>query len=464
VLWTAALAACWAGLGRMDDTPGRAGPWIPLALGAAALVAWRDSPTLKALAIGTLLVLLGLAMMRARGGSPRRSGLARQAVGLALSAGEAALGAGRLVARDIRWSELRGDGRARLAASVLRGAALSLPLLLVFGTLLVAADAAFERMMGRVFAVEAHVLAGHVLLAAVVAWIAGGILRTLAFGAERPDPEPVRPAGLSVGIVEAGVALALLNLLFLAFVLVQLPYLFGSAAALREPGAASFAEYARRGFFELVAVAGMVLPLLLLADWTVRRERPAHERAFRAVAGATVALLFVIMASALHRMRLYQGAYGLTELRLYTTAFMLWLGLVLALFAATVLRGRGDRFAFGALVSALGAVVVLHAVNPDAWIVRVNASRARTGVRFDAPYAASLGADAVPALVAALEEAGDGAGRCAAARTLLRRWGHAGDWRSWSLARARAVGAVQARRAELAEMVCEPRGVARPRR
>ena len=54
-----------------------------------------------------------------------------------------------------------------------------------------------------------------------------------------------------------------------------------------------------------------------------------------------VGLLFVIMASGLWRMSLYQQAYGQTELRLYTTAFMVWLGAVLVWFVLTVTVNRG---------------------------------------------------------------------------------------------------------------------------
>lgn len=247
-------------------------------------------------------------------------------------------------------------------------------------------------------------------------------------------------------MVEAGTVLGTLNLLFLAFVLVQLPYFFGAAPA-------GVAEYARRGFFELVTVAALALPLLLFADWIVRRRNRRESLVFRVLSGATVTLLFVIMASALHRMRLYQGAFGLTELRLYTTAFMLWLGVVLALFAATVLRGRRERFAPDALASALAAVALLHPLNPDRMIVRANAARAAEGAAFDARYAATLSADAVPALAAALGPEREGA--CSAARVLVARWGAAGDWRSWSVGRARAVAAVRARRAELEAMACE---------
>ena len=184
----------------------------------------------------------------------------------------------------------------------------------------------------------------------------------------------------------------------------------------------------------------------------LRQERPAHERAFRLLAGGLVALLFVVMASAVQRMRLYQEAYGLTELRLYTTAFMGWLALVFLWLVATVLRGRRERFAFGALVAGFLVLALLDGLNPDALIARTNAARGDILVAssFDDRYAASLSADAVPTLVAALPALPEGK-RPAVARDILRRWSPPArvDWRAWSWGRARAWDAVDANRATL---------------
>lgn len=455
-LWTLALVMTIGALQRWAAADEVEVGWMPLAMTAAVLIAWRDSPTLKALDLAALGVILGLAMFRARGGEVRLAGLAHHAIGVAASAGDAAVGAASLLFRDVRWSEVRTDGAARHGVSVLRGAALAVPLLVVFGSLLAAADERFSRLLGGM-TLDVPALMGHVLFALLVAWIAGGILRTMTLGGEQPGPRVNRPDALALGIVEVGMVIGLLDLLFLAFVIVQLPYFFGTADVVMQPGTTTFSEYARRGFFELVTVAGLVLPLLLMADWLLRRERPGHERVFRILAGAQVALLFVIMGSAMHRMRLYQGAYGLTELRLYTTAFMLWLGVVFAWFGWTVLRGRRERFAWGALTTALEALVLLHVVNPDGMIVRVNAARADAATHFDAPYAASLSADAVPPLLAALPAVRHEL-RCAAADRLLERWDRSdADWRSWSLSNSRARSAVSKRRGELLAMTpCPP--------
>jgi hypothetical protein len=438
-LWTVALVAVAAGLRRWAGLGEAGRSWMPLALGIAALMAWRDSPTLKGLDIAALLVVLALAMHRARGSRLRTGGVASYAIGVARGAFEAVVGLPALLVGDVRWNEVgRGPG-GNVALPLLRGLALALPVVGLFAMLLVAADAAFEGMLNRVFWVGPDVVVSHLFVGGVFAWFAGGVLRTLALCDEPAEvAEPALPPPF-LGVVEVGTVMALLNALFLSFVLVQLPYLFGAA-----PAEMKHADYARRGFFELVTVAGLVLPLLLGLHAAMRRGDPRHERVFRWLAGVQVALLFVIMASALHRMRLYQNAYGLTELRVYTTVFMFWLAAVFAWFCATVLRGRRDRFVFGALVMAAEALVLLHAADPDARIVRTNAARVVAERPFDVRYAAGLSADAVPALLAALPRA-PLKERCTAGARILRRWGSDvdSDWRSWSVSRARARRAVR---------------------
>lgn len=454
-LWTVALVAAAALLQGWADTEDRVRGWMPVALVIAALLAWRDSPTLKGMDLTALALVLGLAVHRARGGTIRLGGLATYAGGLLASFAEAAFGSGLLISRDVKWGELRNDGWSRHALAVGRGVALALPLLLLFGVLLSAADAAFERLLSTTFRFDLPKTLGHVMLSLVFAWAAGGVLRALVLPGEPVAGRIEGGAAVkrpSLGIVELGTVLGLLDLLFLSFVLVQLPHFFGSSALVEAPGTTTYAEYARRGFFELCAVAGLVLPMLLGAHWLLRKDG-RQERVFRVLAGTMVALVFVMIASGLHRMRLYQTAYGLTELRLYTTAFMLWLTAVFGWFAWTVLRGRRERFAFGALAAALEGLVILHAVNPDALIVRVNASR-EASVRFDAQYAASLSADAVPELLAVLPKLSE-ADRCQAAWQLAERWdGKDADWRAWSLGRSRALGEVNARASELAAIRC----------
>src|SRR5204863_448253 len=105
-------------------------------------------------------------------------------------------------------------------------------------------------------------------------------------------------------------------------VVVQLRYCFGGAALVEETSGLTYAEYARRGFFELMTASGLMLPILLGADELVRKGAAPQIRVVRQLSGLLLAFLAVIMVSALQRMRLYVAAFGLSEQRLYATAFM----------------------------------------------------------------------------------------------------------------------------------------------
>ncbi|HZS06608.1 MAG TPA: DUF4173 domain-containing protein [Blastocatellia bacterium] len=415
------------------------GKWllIPVICFAAGF-AWRDSVTLQVLDALALLLALVLIALRARTGKMLLAGFADYLESTLLVAVHLPAGLLVLLFGDIHWRELPRDGWAKHAPAVGRGLAIAAPLIFLFGALFVAADAVFENVVSRTFNLDAERLFVHLFLTAFITFVTGGFLRYTLLAEAPAVTANSRPQFLSLGIIEIGIVLSLLNLLFLAFVAIQFRYFFGGAAHVMATTGLTYSEYARRGFFELVTVALLVLPLLLMMHWLLRKEDPAHERLFRVLAGIKLLLLFVIMASAVQRMRIYQLEFGMTELRLYTTAFMGWLAVVFVWFGLTVLRGQRARFAFGAVVSGFAMVAVLHAINPDAMIVRTNAARSRLGMGFDVNYATSLSADAVPSLLAALPDL-----KPEERRRVLERLGqkipqYSSGWRSWNWSRARA--------------------------
>jgi hypothetical protein len=210
---------------------------------------------------------------------------------------------------------------------------------------------------------------------------------------------------------------------------------------------------------------------LLAAHAVLRKDQPQHERIFRMLAGLLVLLMFVIMASALQRMRLYTENFGLTELRIYTTAFMVWLGLVFVWFGCTVLADRPNHFVFGALCAGFVMIAALIALNPDDLIVRTNVARmgrisqagpsdnpSLSDVRgYDADYAVrlSFSADAVPALIEALPKLEE-KDRCRIAAGILNQWAspETVDLRSAHWAQYAAWQAVRANFGVLQTMAC----------
>ena len=431
-------------------------PW----LGAAALLVAstfvaRDSRTLHAFDTIGLTIVLAVSFMSIQGVGLR----GRQAWHYVRAGFDAAvsawIGVFPLIGRDVTWSELPRGGRLGQARAAALGAALAFPLLVVFGGLFSSADAVFHDVAADLFAIDFDSVLGHLALFGIFTALTAGYLRGALLRAAPSRSVAEGDSRLSLGIIPVATALGLVDLLFLMFVVIQLRYLFGGAELIATATGLTYAEYARRGFFELVTASALVLPLLAGADWLLRNESREHQRTFRQVAIVLLLLLAVVMASALARMRLYVGAFGLSEIRVYSTAFMLYLAGVFAWFAWTTLRGERRRFAFGALV--LGFVVLggLHLVNPDALIVRTNLARPPAERPFDGWYAASLSADAVPLLLEALPRL-DGRQQCTVAAGLREQLGRLerDDWRNWNFARAQARRLLRDQSARLQTDVC----------
>ena len=434
-------------------------PW----LAAAALLICsnfvaRDSGTLQAFDTIGLVIVFAVAFLSIQGVSLRGREVwhyLRAGFDAALSAW---FGVFPLVGRDVTWSELPA-GRLRQVRAVALGGTLAFPLLVVFGALFSSADVVFHDVVADLFKIDFGSIMGHIALFGIFAGLSAGYLRGAML---RPTPShsPAdRDAKLALGIIPVATALGLVDLLFLVFVVIQLRYLFGGADLVATATGLTYAEYARRGFFELVTASGLVLPVLAGADWLVRNDSREHRRTFRQLAIVLLLLLAVVMASALERMRLYVGAFGLSEIRVYATAFMLYLAGVFAWFAWTTLRGQRRRFAFGALIQGFVVLGGLHLLNPDAFIVRTNLARPPAERPFDGWYAASLSADAVPPLLDALPRLDERA-QCSVAAGLLeqRTRLERNDWRNWNFARSRALRLLKDQSAGLHAVRCPKNG------
>ncbi len=441
------LVARWQ---RLPLTGG--GRWlIPVVVGLTILLVWRDSAILRGLnflaTVGTLTLLLA----RLTAGRLRVAGL----IDYLLAGIQAGFGAAFnpfiLLFHDIDWGELRLNGRwYQTVGAAMRGLLIVIPLLLLFGGLFVAADAVFAGLLSDLLHFNLPNVFGHLILIGFCAWIVAGLLHLVCFARPWQLAAAAPPKVLTLGPIELGVILGALNILFLAFVIVQIRYLFGGEQVVLVSTTLTYAEYARRGFFELTTVSALVLPVLLGLHWLIRPDHPAARWLFRILASSLIALLVAIMASALRRMRLYQETYGLTELRIYTTAFMLWLAVLFIWFCATTLRDQRDRFPFGALVSALAALLILNVINPDAMIVKANldlAIRPENTRPFDRDYVTALSADTVPDLIAALPRL-DPASQRQIADTLLheRQFTAQDDWRTWHYSVWTARAAIAANR------------------
>jgi hypothetical protein len=405
---------------------------------------WRDSPTLFAFNLVAIVGLLILAAPATAMQSLNRFGvsdLVRGGVWMGVSVAGGPIPA---AVSDVRWADLPLTARTRRLTSVGLGLLAAVPVLFLFGSLLSEADPLFGKTMASILTIDMERVATHVVLTGLMAWAAAGLLRG---GFWREGWLPPATFELNPRVPPATVLtfLGAIGVLFALFVGFQARELFLGPGEFQALTGTTVAEYARLGFFELVAVTALTLPMLLAADWLLDRQDAGEPRRLRWLTAALLVLLALMLASAYHRMLLYRSYYGLTEDRFYTLAFMTWLGVLLAWFAATVLRGRRSQFVPGAVLAALVALLALNIINPDAFIARANLGRAVRGASLDKDYLGRLSADAIPAIVdgsMALEVTE----RCALLQQLETRWGaeleKRGPSSTWNLARVKARGSV----------------------
>jgi hypothetical protein len=282
---------------------------------------------------------------------------------------------------------------ARLFVSV----AVSALLLLVFGTLLASADDAFARLLGRIVPdVDLFGLPRWMFLFVVVGLAGLATAYLAAAPPELAEPgEPKRPLRL----VEWAMPVALLNALFGLFVLVQLTVLFGGRDHVLGLGGPNFAQYARSGFWQLLAVTSLTLVVIAVVARMAPRTGRANRTAIRTLVGALAVLTLVIVASALKRMALYEEAYGYTRLRLVVSAIELLLGLLFVLILLAGVRLRTAWLPRAVLASAVIGLLAFAALNPDRFIAGRNVDRFERTGRLDVSYLSGLSPDAAPELV-----------------------------------------------------------------
>ena len=289
----------------------------------------------------------------------------------------------------------------RRLGSVALGLIIALPILAVLGLMLVSADPIFGDMIKRLFSIQnlpeyilrfiyivfgAYVLTGLYLHAIMPLRIA-----------EKPDTLSPRTRPF-LGATEGNIVLGAVNLLFIAFVVIQVRYLFGGSANINETGY-TYADYARKGFGELLGVAILSLLLYLVFNSITKRETKAAKVGFSALSILLIANVLVILASSLMRLLMYEDAYGFSELRTYTHVFIYWLAALLVTAIVLELVHKRGFFGLALMLTMVGYTASLGLMNVDGFVTSQNIQRVSHGYDLDIDYLSTLSTDAVPTML-----------------------------------------------------------------
>jgi hypothetical protein len=281
----------------------------------------------------------------------------------------------------------QGQGR-RLLLGILKGLLITIPLILLFTFLFSYADVVFESKVDSLlkwFQNEfLSQLMGRILLTLFFTWLlSAGLWLAITFGGkplnledDKALPKPF------LGMTETSIALVSLNLLFAFFLIIQFQYLFAGEANIVIDGY-TYAEYAERGFMELLLVAGVAALVYYGLAAVTKRESRGKSLSFSILGGLLLAQVGVVLLSASKRIGMYINAYGLTAYRLIPQIFIYFLAAILL---ALVVMEFSKTFKHMALVlfsAFLIFAVTLAVINVDSILVKHNIERALDGQELD---------------------------------------------------------------------------------
>jgi hypothetical protein len=321
------------------------------------------------------------------------------------------------------------------ARSIIRGALLSAPLVLVLIALLGGADPVIRWGTDRIvnwlpdWSFPPRLLFFAVLLSIT---LGANSISSRQIGSNLPNM-PALARRLTLGLTEQRMMLLSAAVVLWLFVLLQISYFIHPPPAALNSGV-TFAEYARRGFGELSFAATIVLATILILEYA--RPADATDRDRKMLARLELTLLValeLVLISAFRRVILYEQAYGFTTGRLFPQAYMVGMSLVLIALAIEIARGS-ISISFGRRVAeiALGVFTVLVFWNYEAWIVNRNIDRASQSGKFDAYYAGRLSRDAIPKLVSRRAELPPDARAIIEARLACARLPAERRWFEWN--------------------------------
>lgn len=272
---------------------------------------------------------------------------------------------------------------------VLVGLVAAIPLLIIMGLLLGAADAVFGDMLMRWIGVFLNPLQLFEMIFMTVfgSWSMYCLMCGACMKNINPEIKYVRRKEPLI----AATAMGMVALLYLLFCGIQIIYLFMGKGAL--PEGMTYSSYARQGFFQLITVAFLNLIMVLLCLKYFRENRILNL-VLSVISGCT----YVMIISAFYRMILYVLEYRLTYLRV----LVLWfLGLLTILLAGVIILIYKNQFQFFKFCLVVVSVfyVSLAFLRPDRVIAEYNTRDLTQWTDHDSRYLENmLSADAAPVI------------------------------------------------------------------
>jgi hypothetical protein len=288
---------------------------------------------------------------------------------------------------------------------ILIGVLISVPLLVILIVLLSSADMVFGYYFDNITNIFNNIDTGEFIPHTIVSLVVFFYLFAYvwSFKSERKASEKVAksPASGWGGITVITVLIAL-NVLYLIFTIIQFSYLYGGGKVAL-PAGFTYADYARKGFFELAAVTFINFIIVLSCVKRINEDNTKLLRTANVLLTILVAFTLNMLFSANFKLTLYENAFGYTFLRVSVHLFMLLL-FTLCLVVAAGIWYRRIPIMKSIIVITISMYTVINYMNIDGFIARKNIERFNETGKLDAYYLTSLSYEVVPYLIEARDK------------------------------------------------------------
>ncbi len=209
------------------------------------------------------------------------------------------------------------------------GLAISIPIAAILMGLFMSADAVFAESMETVIdfiGLDFAVAFWDIVIGSLFGLFLGAMLLGLKY--DEKKQAPVAKIGDNIESIIIGTFLTIINVFIITFVVFQFVYLFGGTVNITASDM-TYAEYARRGFFELATASGIIFAIALFVLIMTKKKNGTLPLWIQLTTVCLCLCNGVLLISAMKRMLLYVDIYGLSVKRVLTLWFMIIIGLCL---------------------------------------------------------------------------------------------------------------------------------------
>lgn len=276
------------------------------------------------------------------------------------------------------------------------GLACSLPVLLIVVPLLLNSDDAFMGMMSQIFDNTFSTIL-KITFGASVSIFAITYGLSLKHGRIAKIKKSRFKGIENVYIISF---LSAISFCYILYLFSQLAYFFSAFSGFLPENYNTYSEYARKGFFEMCAIAVINLGIVFTAWLLSKKKNGKMCLGIKLLCTFIAIFTLVIIGSAISKMVLYISGYGMTVLRITTSAFMVFLAIV---FISVILKvfTKKINFVKTSLLTAGIIILLLGTLNVNAVCAKYNYENYVKGnlEDFNIEWFYDLGDEGIPYLV-----------------------------------------------------------------